>query len=230
MWRTPFPSDATYLSAFIPRYITTLSVWQGTLLHNLHTLPKLIPAREASLPYQLSRKLYRTIYRTFLARSTSKRRPTTATLNAFDSFDVSLGDGSFDASQVDGLEGLEAPKPRKKRNVATHNPDGTLKLCNYCKTNQTPMWRRGPDGPGTLCNACGSRWKMGRLETAARPPPPANGAATAVAPKLEISEQVVEAQPVVEEADGAKGGQGAAAENNPMDVDPSTDQLETVRT
>ena len=66
------------------------------------------------------------------------------------------------------MDSLEAPKPRKKRNVATHNPDGTLKLCNYCKTNQTPMWRRGPDGPGTLCNACGSRWKMGRLDNQAK--------------------------------------------------------------
>eukprot|EP01103_Thecamoeba_quadrilineata_P010948 TRINITY_DN2499_c0_g1_i1.p1 TRINITY_DN2499_c0_g1~~TRINITY_DN2499_c0_g1_i1.p1 ORF type:complete len:341 (+),score=46.33 TRINITY_DN2499_c0_g1_i1:149-1171(+) len=29
------------------------------------------------------------------------------------------------------------------------------KFCFRCKTNTTPEWRRGPDGPRTLCNACG---------------------------------------------------------------------------
>ncbi|PWN52900.1 GATA-domain-containing protein, partial [Violaceomyces palustris] len=27
--------------------------------------------------------------------------------------------------------------------------------CQACGTNETPEWRRGPDGARTLCNACG---------------------------------------------------------------------------
>jgi hypothetical protein len=33
--------------------------------------------------------------------------------------------------------------------------------CLNCGTQQTPQWRRGPDGPRTLCNACGVRFKKG---------------------------------------------------------------------
>ncbi|CAO1634099.1 unnamed protein product [Sympodiomycopsis kandeliae] len=54
-------------------------------------------------------------------------------------------------------------RPRKKRNVATHNADGSIKACRYCGATDPPTWRRGPAGPGTLCNACGSRWKLGKL-------------------------------------------------------------------
>lgn len=54
-------------------------------------------------------------------------------------------------------------KPKRKRHVAKHNSDGTLKLCQACGTNSTPMWRRGPAGKSTLCNACGAKWKVGRL-------------------------------------------------------------------
>lgn len=62
-----------------------------------------------------------------------------------------------------GDESPAAAKPKRKRHVATHNPDGTLKLCQACGTNTTPMWRRGPAGKSTLCNACGAKWKVGRL-------------------------------------------------------------------
>ncbi|KAJ1658349.1 hypothetical protein IWQ61_002399 [Dispira simplex] len=43
-----------------------------------------------------------------------------------------------------------------------NNPDGTKK-CQYCGCKTTPMWRRGPAGPGTLCNACGVKWKHGKI-------------------------------------------------------------------
>ncbi|XP_042513085.1 GATA transcription factor 8-like [Macadamia integrifolia] len=33
------------------------------------------------------------------------------------------------------------------------------KACNFCKTNNTPLWRNGPHGRKTLCNACGIRLK-----------------------------------------------------------------------
>ncbi|KAG4302639.1 hypothetical protein PCANB_001028 [Pneumocystis canis] len=34
--------------------------------------------------------------------------------------------------------------------------------CNICNVTETPLRRRGPDGPGTLCNACGVKWKGGK--------------------------------------------------------------------
>ncbi|CAI2165263.1 3073_t:CDS:10 [Funneliformis geosporum] len=37
------------------------------------------------------------------------------------------------------------------------------KNCMYCGVKYTPMWRRGPKGPGTLCNACGVKWKQGKI-------------------------------------------------------------------
>ncbi|KAF9134125.1 hypothetical protein BGW39_008040 [Mortierella sp. 14UC] len=59
------------------------------------------------------------------------------------------------------------------------------KKCSYCDSVSTPMWRRGPNGPGTLCNACGVKWKHGKIledapEKAKAAPKPA--AVTAVAP------------------------------------------------
>ena len=37
------------------------------------------------------------------------------------------------------------------------------KKCSYCKTENTPMWRKGPGGPKTLCNACGVKYMLGKL-------------------------------------------------------------------
>ncbi|GFP89063.1 gata transcription factor 24 [Phtheirospermum japonicum] len=33
-------------------------------------------------------------------------------------------------------------------------------VCSHCgiSSNETPLMRRGPDGPKSLCNACGLRW------------------------------------------------------------------------
>ena len=39
------------------------------------------------------------------------------------------------------------------------------KRCSICSEEQTPEWRKGPDGRKTLCNACGlSYWKKEKLE------------------------------------------------------------------
>ncbi|KAJ1985047.1 hypothetical protein H4R33_004172 [Dimargaris cristalligena] len=59
------------------------------------------------------------------------------------------------------------PKGSSKKSSATpvtynNNPGGT-KQCQYCGNTTTPMWRRGPAGPGTLCNACGVKWKHGKI-------------------------------------------------------------------
>ncbi|CCF51197.1 hypothetical protein NDA11_004088 [Ustilago hordei] len=69
--------------------------------------------------------------------------------------------------------GATPPKPpKRKRHVATHNPDGSIKSCGACGKTKTPMWRRGPKGPSQLCNACGARWKAGRLVVPEVAPPP----------------------------------------------------------
>jgi hypothetical protein len=39
--------------------------------------------------------------------------------------------------------------------VASTGSGKKQKVCLFCGTSDTPMWRRGPDGKGTLCNACG---------------------------------------------------------------------------
>ncbi|WFD42258.1 hypothetical protein MPSI1_000899 [Malassezia psittaci] len=64
------------------------------------------------------------------------------------------------------------PRSKRKRHIATHNPDGTIKSCGACGKTKTPMWRRGPLGPSQLCNACGAKWKAGRLVVPDVPPPP----------------------------------------------------------
>jgi len=48
---------------------------------------------------------------------------------------------------------LEAPA------ILGSNPRGA-RLCEFCNTGDTPMWRRGPSGKGTLCNACGVKWSL----------------------------------------------------------------------
>lgn len=51
-------------------------------------------------------------------------------------------------------------KPRPKSADTTNNNN---RECLYCGRKTTPMWRRGPDGPGTLCNACGVKWRHGKI-------------------------------------------------------------------
>lgn len=55
-------------------------------------------------------------------------------------------------------------KPRPKSSDTTHNNNNdNNRECLYCGRKTTPMWRRGPDGPGTLCNACGVKWRHGKI-------------------------------------------------------------------
>lgn len=74
------------------------------------------------------------------------------------------------AEDMEAAHDVSQPKPKRKRHVAKFNPDGTLKLCQACGTNNTPMWRRGPAGKSSLCNACGAKWKVGRLVVPEHPP------------------------------------------------------------
>ncbi|KAK9723375.1 hypothetical protein K7432_001984 [Basidiobolus ranarum] len=53
--------------------------------------------------------------------------------------------------------------PKRINLSVTSNSGGMGKKCGYCGCKSTPMWRRGPAGPGTLCNACGVKWKHGKI-------------------------------------------------------------------
>jgi len=56
------------------------------------------------------------------------------------------------------------PAPQTVSTSVPKTKSGSLKkknkVCEFCGTNDTPMWRRGPQGKGTLCNACGVKWSL----------------------------------------------------------------------
>ncbi|KAF1800167.1 hypothetical protein V8B55DRAFT_1580227 [Mucor lusitanicus] len=56
----------------------------------------------------------------------------------------------------------KVPSPAKSSPEST-NSTNSDKECSYCARKTTPMWRRGPAGPGTLCNACGINWSHGKI-------------------------------------------------------------------
>ena len=35
-------------------------------------------------------------------------------------------------------------------------------MCEFCGANESPEWRRGPNGSNTLCNACGIKYAKRR--------------------------------------------------------------------
>ncbi|KAJ1977010.1 hypothetical protein H4R35_002467 [Dimargaris xerosporica] len=107
--------------------------------------------------------------------------PKTPSSRAIKKSAETLGDGKKTSKKTKNYnEGPDTPSPRKsqpkggngshgggsnKRSPSgsyNNNPGGTKK-CQYCGCKTTPMWRRGPAGPGTLCNACGVKWKHGKI-------------------------------------------------------------------
>lgn len=58
------------------------------------------------------------------------------------------------------------PPPRGESSHATAAAAvaSGVRVCAYCRTLKTPLWRNGPHGPKTLCNACGVRFKLGKLQ------------------------------------------------------------------
>ncbi|KAI5675607.1 hypothetical protein M9H77_06557 [Catharanthus roseus] len=67
-----------------------------------------------------------------------------------------LGLPAYD-SQIEGSNGKSSKTPiiSCPKNI---NPPTSSKICNNCGTDETPLWRKGPNGPKTLCNACGLRY------------------------------------------------------------------------
>ncbi|KAK6144008.1 hypothetical protein DH2020_020828 [Rehmannia glutinosa] len=60
--------------------------------------------------------------------------------------------GSTNFMFLQGYPPQNLGTPSRKR----HNIEG--KICKSCGVNDTPLWRKGPDGPQTLCNACGLKY------------------------------------------------------------------------
>ncbi|GAM26344.1 hypothetical protein SAMD00019534_095190 [Acytostelium subglobosum LB1] len=52
---------------------------------------------------------------------------------------------------------LDKPKRPKTEKVSSSS---STRVCEFCKCNTTPTWRRGPSGKGSLCNACGIKWRL----------------------------------------------------------------------
>jgi hypothetical protein len=73
--------------------------------------------------------------------------------------------------EVEEAPALDAPPARTKgRQHVMANAVQTRRRCTHCETEETPQWRKGPEGARTLCNACGVVFKKkGRLLPEYRP-------------------------------------------------------------
>lgn len=52
----------------------------------------------------------------------------------------------------------QVTKAGKKRPASSRPCIDGARCCSQCRTQTTPVWRAGPEGPKTLCNACGVRY------------------------------------------------------------------------
>ncbi|KAI8915538.1 hypothetical protein EDD86DRAFT_243548 [Gorgonomyces haynaldii] len=57
----------------------------------------------------------------------------------------------------------ESDEDKKKKKKKKKEASTVPKVCEYCSTTETPMWRRGPSGKSSLCNKCGVKWRSGRI-------------------------------------------------------------------
>ena len=56
--------------------------------------------------------------------------------------------------------------------TAEMGPDNKpRKICTYCGTKSTPLWRSGPKEFKLLCNSCGVKWKRGKILGGPKPKP-----------------------------------------------------------
>ncbi|XP_012835595.1 PREDICTED: putative GATA transcription factor 22 [Erythranthe guttata] len=63
-----------------------------------------------------------------------------------------LGVANVDDNALNNNQVNRAPPARRRRGEQEE-----AKVCDECRTDNTPLWRKGPNGPQTLCNACGLR-------------------------------------------------------------------------
>jgi len=82
--------------------------------------------------------------------------------------------------------------PAEAPAVLTSSPR-SVRLCEFCNTSDTPMWRRGPSGKGTLCNACGVKWSLSNRKRNTKrdsnPLPGSQGSSRKVSPERNSGEQ-----------------------------------------
>src|SRR5690606_40498577 len=61
-----------------------------------------------------------------------------------------------DETFVTTVEASDIEPPKSSKSNRFIRP----KNCLSCGTDDTPMWRRGPQGGNTLCNACGIKYSL----------------------------------------------------------------------
>ena len=72
--------------------------------------------------------------------------------------DFALTDGGAAASPP-----ARAPESAPKAAPKAAGAARAVRRCVHCGHTSTPMWRTGPEGPGTLCNACSWHLRQGKL-------------------------------------------------------------------
>jgi hypothetical protein len=65
--------------------------------------------------------------------------------------------------------GAAARSPTPPSPPRLRAPAKEKRECEHCGTDETPLWRKGPEGRPTLCNVCGMRFKKGKLLPEYRP-------------------------------------------------------------
>lgn len=63
-------------------------------------------------------------------------------------------DGFMDDSYDEDLFSIN------QRHAKLSGSSSSVRQCEFCKSTETPAWRRGPSGKGSLCNACGIKWRL----------------------------------------------------------------------
>jgi len=90
---------------------------------------------------------------------------------------------SMDENYIDASNNRTVPKPIRRRNRSSKNPDTKRKpalkkrpnvSCLWCHTTETTEWRRGPSQQ-FLCNPCGLQYAKRKKDVPELPALPARG-------------------------------------------------------
>ncbi|KXS17441.1 hypothetical protein M427DRAFT_30559 [Gonapodya prolifera JEL478] len=55
------------------------------------------------------------------------------------------------------------PMSRKRSESVREEEPAGPRVCTYCGSGSTPMWRHGPPPYAILCNSCGVKWRRGKI-------------------------------------------------------------------